>query len=378
MAKVELKGSASTGGRLSEIAVSADAGRLLVFHDEAARVTALDAARLSVLGHDLLGSEPPPRRFFLGSRGDLFYCAAPGGLAVFDAHRLRFAPTLPCAGNPVGIRFLPDGERAFLALEDGEHGAIERRVGGPLGRAGRLELRGRPVPETLSFCPRLGLGAVLVRRPEGDVDLFVWRLEPFEPLLTLSAGASASALAFSLREDLLFVARPEAREVLAIALPSGGVSRRIMMLGCARRLVPRPEDRGVWALSEEIAHLVRVDLPLGAGPAPVRLEGFDAERNTLRFSPEGRLAVLPLAHSGQLLLIDPQVDVHGASPVADLFETGRPLVAAAWNPIGDGLYTAGDDGSVCAFSVDRGAWDVRDELTTAPARAVSKYPLFPP
>lgn len=369
---MELKGSAPVEGRPAEIAVSADAARLLVFHDDSARVTVLDAARLTVLGHDLLGSDDAPRRFFLGSRADLFYCARPGaGLAVFDASRLRFTSTLSCAGRPVDIRFLPDGERAFLALEDGDHGAIERRTGSGLGRAGRLELRGRPVPETLAFCPRMGLGAVLVRRPEGPVDLFVWRLEPFEPVLTAPAGNASRALAFSPNEDLVFVSRPDGREVLGVRVPSGEVSRRIMMLGRAVQLVPQPEDKGVWALSEGIAHLVRVDLPLGAGNAPVRLEGLDADRNRLRFSPEGRLAVLPLSHSGQLLLLD------GAARQADLLETGRPLVGAAWSPIGDAVYAAGADGSVLSFAVDRGPWPIEDDYA-APARVASKYPLFPP
>ena len=380
---MDLKRTAAVGGPISEIAVSADAARLLVFHEGEARVTALDAVSLGVLGHDQLGSGPAPRRFFLGGRSDLLYCAMPeAGLAVFDAARLRFTSTLSCAGRPVDIRFLPDGERAFLALENGEHGAIERRVGGALGRAGRLEFRGRPVPETLDFCPRLGLGAVLVRRPEGGVDLFLWRLEPFEPVLSLPVGGGAGALAFSSKADLLFVSRPERREVIGISVPSGGVSRRIMMLGGAVQLSPQPEDAGVWALSEGIAHVVRVDLPLGAGPAPVRLEGLDPERNRLRLSPEGRLGVLPLRHSGQLVLLDARSDARGSATACDVLQTGRPLVSAAWSPLGDAVYAAGLDGSVSAFSLDRGHWDLRDsgDYPAPPprARAASKYPLFPP
>jgi hypothetical protein len=380
---METKGTAKVGGRVSEIVVSADAARLLVFHDEPARVTALDAVSLSVLGHDQLGSGELPPRFFLGSRGELFYCATPGaGLAVFDAARLRFIATLSCAGRPVDLRFLPDGERAFLALDGGEHGAIERRVGRALGRAGRLEFRGRPVPESLDFCPRLGLGAVLVRRPEGSIDLFLWRLEPFEPVLSMPIGGAAGALAFSAMSDLLFISRPEHREVIGVSIPSGRVSRRIMMLGGAVQLASQPEDAGVWALSEGIAHLVRVDLPLGAGPAPVRLEGLDPERNRLRLSPEGRLGVLPLRHSGQLLLVDARSDARGSASVADVLETGRPLSRSAWSPLGDAVYAAGLDGSVSAFSVDRGHWDLRDSdaYPSPPVRerVAAKYPLFPP
>ncbi|HEX7897340.1 MAG TPA: hypothetical protein VF950_06245 [Planctomycetota bacterium] len=377
--RMEAKGTARVGGRVSEIAVSADAARLLVFHDDEAKVTGLDAARLDILGHDRLGPGEPTRRFFLGGRGDLFYCAAPGsGLAVFDASQLRFTSTLSCAMRPVDIRFLPDGERAFLALENGEDGAVERRIGGNLGLAGRLEFRGRPVPESLTYCPRLGLGAVLVRRPEGAVDLFLWRLEPFEAFLSVPIDGAANALAFSPTRDLLFVSRPERREVVALSVPSGEVSRRITMLGGAVQLAPQPEDAGVWALSEGIAHLVRVDLPLGAGPAPVRLEGFDVERNRLRLSPEGRLGVLPLQHSGQLLLVDARSDSRGASSVADLLETGRPLSRAAWSPLGDAFYVAGIDGSVSAFAVNRGNWDLRDSNDYLAARPASKYPLFPP
>ena len=75
------------------------------------------------------------------------------------------------------------------------------------------------------------------------------------------------------------------------------------------------------------------------------------------------------------MLVDARVDAHGASSVADLLQTGRPLTSAAWSPLGDAVYAAGADGSVSAFGIDRGHWDPRDSVAT---HVASKYPLFPP
>jgi hypothetical protein len=382
----DLRKLALIEGRPSRVAVTSDGLRVLVFQDDLGQVTGLDSAGLRILGHDLLGVSDGRRRLLRGRWGDLFYCAGSAGrLAVFHASVLQFRSSVTVDGDPVDLEFLPDGSRAFLSLETGDGGTIERRGGVPLAAAGRMDLHGRPLPETLALCPRLGLGAVLVKPPEGAEEVVVWTVEPFAIVLRLPVAGGAGALAFSDREDLLFVARPEHSEVLGIDVPRGGVSRRIMMLGRAFHLAGQPLETGIWALSGRIPHLVRVDLPLGAGPAPVRLEGVEPSAARLRFSPEGRLAALPLRDSGELLLLDMYADEPTYGTVLDRLELGRPLMDAAWSPLGDELFTVGADGSVSAFSVDRGDRSVRDtghylieNLRLAAKRQGPKNPLFPP
>ncbi len=383
---LDLRRLSLLGGRPSRIAVSADGLRVLVFHDESGRVDGLESIGLRAVGGGQLDPSDGPRPLLLGRQGDRFYCAGSAGrLAVFHASSLSFRDGAACDGDPVDVEALPDGSRLFVSTSDGARGALERRDGTTLAGSGRLDLGGRPLPGTLALCPTRGLGAVLVRPAKGPEELVLLNLDPFSMRLRIPIGGGAGALAFSPEDDLVFVARPEDSEVLGIDLAGGGISRRIMMLGKAFHLAGQPGARAVWALSRSLPHLVRVDLPLGSGPAPVRLEGIDPAGARLRFSPEGRLAALPERESGQVTLIDMYPDEPSYGGVLDRVALGRPIAAVAWSPFGDDLFAAAADGAICAFAVSRGDRSVRDTgefivggLLWQEGRVTSNDPLFPP
>ncbi len=383
---LDLRRLSLLGGRPSGITVSADGLRVLVFHDESGRVDGLESVSLRVVGGDQLGPSDDPRPLLRGRHGDRFYCADRAGrLAIFQASTLRFHDSVACDGEPGDVETLPDGSRVFLSLSDGARGALERREGKSLAPAGRLELGGRPLPGTLALCAPRGMGAILVRPAQGPVELLLWTLEPFCVQRRIPIGGGADALAFSSQEDLLFVTQPDLSEVLGVDLAGGGFSRRIMMLGKAFHLADQPDTAAVWALSRSLSHLVRVDLPLGFGPAPARLDGVDPASARLRFSPEGQLAAVPERVSGQLTLIDMYSDEPSYGAVIDRLDLGRPILDVAWSPFGDELFAAGADGSVAAFAVSRGDRSIRDTgefivggLLWQESLEKSNYPLFPP
>lgn len=373
---------AQVGGRPSRLVVAADGSRLLVFHDEPARVTVLDPRSLRVLAEVPLGALGASAPVYRGQSGNLVLCAGSGGrFALFDVPLLALREAISCDGEGVEGAALPDGSRTFLAAARDGKGVLERRLGPGLREADRLALPGRPVPGSLRLCPRLGLGAILARPAAGEEQLLLWGVEPFRLLAAIPVGGGAGALAFSSCEDLLFVARPDDSEVWGLSLPQGRRVRRIVMLGRAFQLAEQPVDPGVWALSGNLPHLVRADLPLGAGPAPVRLEGLDPEHDRLRFSPGGRLAILPGALSGDLRLIDMHPEEGGYGTVADRLELGRDLVDTAWSPFGDEVYVASPDGAVLSFAVDhanRAVRDTADYLASPLLRRALENPLFPP
>ena len=383
---LDLRRVSLTGERPSGIAVSADGLRVLVFHDESGQVIGLESAGLQVVGGDRLGPSDDLRPRLRGRRGDQFFVADAGGrLAIFRASTLRFGDPVHCDGEPGDVEALPESSRVFIATSDGTRGSLERREGGTLEAGGRLDLGGRPLPGTLALCARRGLGAVLVKPAEGPEELVLWSFEPFAVWRRIPVGSGAGALAFSEEEDLLFVARPELHEVLAVELKGGMIARRVVMLGRAFHLAAQPQSGAVWAISRSLPHLVRVDRPLGAGPAPLRLEGVDPSNARLRFSPEGRLAAVPEAESGQLTLVDMYPDEPSYGGLLDRLDLGRSIVALDWSPFGDEFFAAADDGSVAAFLVNRGDRAMRDtgefilqDLLRMEEREASKYPLFPP
>lgn len=383
---LDLRRLSRVGGRPSGIAVSADGLRVLVLHDESGRVDGLESATLRVVGGDQLGPSDGLRPLLRGRHGDRFYCAGRAGrLAVFHASSLLFRDSVVCDGEPGDVETLPDGTFVFLTTSDGAGGGLERREGRTLEPGGRLDLGGRPLPGTLALCARRGLGAVLVKPVQGPEELLLWTLEPFAVWRRIPVGAGAGALAFSECDDLILVARPELHEVLGVETAGGEVSCRIMMLGKAFQLAAQPQAPAVWALSRSLPHLVRVDLPLGAGPAPLRLEGLDPAGARLRFSPDGQLAAVPEGESGRLTLIDLYADEPSYGGAVDGLDLGWRIAALDWSPFGDEIFAVGADGSVAAFLVSRGDRAVRDtgefilqDLLRLEEREASKYPLFPP
>ena len=375
---MDVRGQAQVGGRPGAVVVAADGCLACVLDQASPRVAVLDPARMRLLHEASLAPAVGPLRS-LGRHRDVVWLSPRSGALV--PFRLASGTFGPAAGEGVtDLAFTADGGRASAVAVDAE-GGVAWSLDERLRILQVLRLPAPPVPGTLAVCERLGLAAVLVRAGEtASEHLVVWSQDPFQVVFVREVGGGAGALAFSGKQDLLYVARPRTGEVYAVDLPAGTVRRRVMILGRPFQLAAEPDGAGVWAVSEQVEHIARADLALGYGPAPVMLEGLSTAWTRLQFSPEGRLAALGESTRGHVMLLDmdPFSPTYGAP--LDRIELGQELSGLAWSPVGDAIFVASPSGSVTLVTVDRR--DLPRKDTAEYLRSVDpsriNNPLFPP
>jgi hypothetical protein len=380
--RLEVKAEAPLPGRPGTVLPAPDASFVAVCDRETPFLRLLDPSSRLLVREVALGlpSEGGPRRF-LGRSGPFAYFADPDGrVGRFDFRRAEFSWCGEARGV-VDLAFSSDGARAWASTAAGDFGAIELREPGHPCATARIPLPGRPVAGTLVLSPRPGFGAVVVRRENAPGRLLVvWSVLPLRVLYTRDLDADAEALAFSAVDPLLFVSAPESSEVLALGLPDGRLARRTMLLGRAVQLAAEPDGRGAWAVCSAVGHLVRADAALGNVPPPLPLDEVDPRLTRIEFSPEGRLAVVGGSPSGALLLLDTDPYSGSYGTPLDRLELGRPLAGAAWSPLADEVYLAGE-GALVVVSVDRSDLRLKDtseHLGRSVPSPTLDNPLFPP
>ncbi len=390
--QLNLRVASAVEGRPGQVIVSPDATRVFVFDLEAPRMTILGAAGLEFIRTVTLPSSPRGGSPLLASHlDDLCFIGGPDSLTLFDMASEQFRGSLPCSAQPCDLVSLPDERHILVAVSSGHTGYVELLEAGRGASEGRLLLPWPPVPGTLVFSPERGLGAVVVRSPEGAGESLVcWSLGPFSPLWTAPVGAGTRSVDFDPDGLRIYAACHGDSEVLEVDVALGKITRRLRMAGRPFQVRAERSGRTVWVLCEKLGSVTVVDPRHGLTSAKLPLRGVAAPLNRLAVSPEGKLAVVPQREGASVALLNSDTRSRRYGEVEDRLELGRSVACAAWSPLGDEVFVTDDVlGAVLSLVVDRGDLTMHDtvefiaeKLRKAASRgrrpAEPKNPLFPP
>jgi DNA-binding beta-propeller fold protein YncE len=370
------------------LVVAPDATRLFVLDLETPRATEVGLHRMERLGVlDFASRASAPPRVSGQAGGLLGLAARGGGLAVYDLGARAFAGSIH-GGGPVGdFHVAPGGRLALLSLGLGDRGAIELLDLERWESREVVDLPGAPVAGTLTFSPHGDRGAVLVSRDGGRARSAVcWSTGAFRILASIPVEPDAACLAFGAGGSQLAVAHPGSAEVVLLDPAARREGRRIAMVGRPFGLESDPSGRALWVLCRDVGHVAVIDPDAGRVRSRVLLEGADPAMSRIRFSPEGRLAMVSEGERGGLVLLEADPESPGCGLLLDRLDLCRPIGSLEWSPLGDEVFVVdGPGGCVVAIDVHRGARRLKDtdqylleHLKAKRELERRQNPLFPP